>query len=81
MVMISAKENMAGLKIPFLAISIIPLDDKAPTKIPTAATVKIVFFLATLDPNAEFKKLTASLLTPTTRSETANKTSAMTIIK
>ena len=66
--MISSKKKTWGLKIPFLAISIIPLEDKAPKATPKLA--KIIIFLneITFEPIAEFKKLTASLLTPTIRS-------------
>jgi len=39
---------------------------------PRLATIKIVLKEATLDPTAEFRKLTASLLTPTTRSTIAS---------
>ena len=41
----------------------------APTKIPIAATIKIVLKRATFEPIAEPKKFTASLLTPTTKSK------------
>lgn len=67
------------MKIPLRAISIIPHERKAPTRIPAAAIQRIVFLEATLDPNEEFKKLTASLVTPTIRSTIAkaiNKTMA-----
>ena len=67
-IMISSKKKTSGLKIPFLAISIIPLEDKAPKAIPQLA--KIIIFLNEIifEPTAEYKKLTASLLTPTIRS-------------
>ena len=59
--------------MPFLATSIIPLEKEAPMRIPSAATAIIAFREAALAPMAEFRKLTASLLTPTTRSEMAKK--------
>ena len=68
MIMISAKTNSAGLKIPFLATSIIPLEVMAPKAIPILATTIMVLKEIALEPIAEFKKLTASLLTPTTKS-------------
>jgi len=46
-----------------------PLEKIAPNKIPTAATATTTLKFATFEPMAEFKKLTASLLTPTIRSE------------
>ena len=57
--MISLKKKASGLKIPFLAISIIPLEEIAPIATPKLA--RIIMFLKeiTLDPIAEFKKLTA----------------------
>src|SRR5690625_191335 len=61
---------MPGLKIPFLGISIIPVEKTAPIITPTLATVKIVFKEAALEPKAEVKKFTASLLTPTTNPAT-----------
>ena len=80
-IMISEKKNMSGLNIPFLATSIIPLEKTAPTATPKLA--KIIIFLTEIafDPSAEFKKLTASLLTPTTRSPIARRPKAMIIIK
>jgi hypothetical protein len=68
----SLKLNMAGIKIPLLAISIIPLENNAPTKTPKLATIIMVRKETALDPIAEFKKFTASLLTPTTRSVIAS---------
>ena len=61
------------MKIPFLATSIIPLEKSVPTRIPILATMRIVFHEATLEPIAEFRKLTASLATPTIRSRIANR--------
>ena len=63
----------SGLKIPFLAISIIPLEDNAPTATPRLASIIIFLNEITLDPIAEFRKFTASLLTPTIKSLTARK--------
>ena len=67
--------------MPFRATSIIPLEKVAPTIIPRAAISIIVLKGAALAPIAEFKKFTASLLTPTIRSAMANANSAITIIK
>ena len=65
--------------MPFLATSIIPLEKMAPIAIPKLATIIMVRMETTFDPMAEFKKLTASLLTPTTRSIAARATRAMII--
>ena len=72
---------MPGLKIPLRATSIIPLEKNAPNKMPTAATAIITRKDAALDPIAEFKKLTASLLTPTIKSDAASKNKIITITK
>ena len=72
-IIISLKKKASGLKIPFLAISIIPLEDNAPTATPRLASIIIFLNEITLDPIAEFRKLTASLLTPTIKSLTARK--------
>jgi len=50
-----------------------PLENTAPINTHNPATRKITFLGATLDPIAEFKKLTASLLTHTIKSKKANK--------
>jgi hypothetical protein len=71
--MISEKKNIWGWKIPFLATSIIPLEKVAPNKTPTAATIIIILKGAAFDPIAEFKKFTASLLTPTIKLEMVSK--------
>ena len=71
--MISSKKKSSGLKIPFRATSIKPEENTAPTKTPKPATIKIVRIGTAFDPIAEFKKFTASLLTPTTRSAMASK--------
>ena len=70
---ISLKKKASGLKIPFLAISIIPLEDNAPTATPRLASIIIFLNEITLDPIAEFRKFTASLLTPTIKSLIARK--------
>ena len=77
--MISLNMNSPGLKMPFRATSIIPLENTAPIKIPKLATIIIVLKEITFEPIAEFKKFTASLLTPTTKS-TAAKQARATII-
>ena len=41
-IMISEKKNISGLNIPFLATSIIPLENSAPNAIPKLATIIIV---------------------------------------
>ena len=58
--------------MPWRATSIIPLDRAAPAKTPVAATAMIVLKRAAFAPMAELMKLTASLLTPTTRSNMAS---------
>ena len=80
-IIISLNINSPGLKIPFLATSIIPLENTHPINIPILATIIIVLNDKTFDPIAEFKKLTASLLTPTIRSASANPISAIRIKK
>ena len=67
----SWKLNCSGRKIPCLAMSIMPLLRIAPQKTPIAATMMMVRNRAALEPIAELRKLTASLLTPTHRSEIA----------
>jgi hypothetical protein len=47
---------------------------------PMAAISMTILNGAAFDPRAEFRKLTASLLTPTIRSEMANKNRTATII-
>ena len=56
----------------FRATSIIPLENMTPVIMPRLATVKMTKRGATCDPMAEFRKFTASLVTPTIRSKTAN---------
>jgi hypothetical protein len=48
---------------------------------PALAMRKMVLFVATFEPMAEFKKLTASLLTPTIKSENARINKMMTKTK
>ena len=48
------------------------VDSEAPMKIPIPAMNKIVLNEAAFAPTAEFRKFTASLLTPTIRSKTAS---------
>jgi len=65
----------------FLATSIIPVENVAPTTIPSAAINIITFNGATFEPMAEFRKLTASLLTPTIKSEIARANNTITRIR
>jgi hypothetical protein len=53
----------------------------APKAIPILAVIMMVLTAMALDPKAEFKKLTASLLTPTTKSVMASTASAIIMIK
>ena len=69
----SAKLNICGWKMPDRAISIMPEEKVAPSSTPNVATHIVVLKLAMRDPMAEFKKLTASLLTPTNKSKQASK--------
>ena len=73
MMMISSKKKSSGLKIPFLATSMRPEENTAPTNTPRPATIRIVRMGTALEPMAEFKKFTASLLTPTTKSAMAKR--------
>ena len=68
----SLKLNICGWKIPCRAMSIMPLLNVAPTNTPIDAIIKMVRKRATFAPMAEFRKFTASLLTPTTKSKMAN---------
>ncbi|GFZ90960.1 hypothetical protein GCM10011531_23340 [Aquaticitalea lipolytica] len=79
--MISLNINSCGLKIPLRATSIIPLENTAPIATPKLATIIIVLKETAFEPIAEFKKFTASLLTPTTKSATAKTAKAIIIIK
>ena len=67
----SAKLKYWGWNIPWRAMSIIPLDKEAPRKTPMEAMMMRLRNLAVLEPTAELRKLTASLLTPTMMSEMA----------
>jgi hypothetical protein len=58
-----------------------PLEKIAPIATPTLATIIMVLKEIAFEPMAEFKKLTASLLIPTTRSAIAKKASAIIIYK
>ncbi len=62
---------MFGLKMPLRAISIMPLEKVHPKSTPAPATNMMRLYEAALQPKAELKKLTASLLTPTKRSNAA----------
>jgi len=67
--------------MPFLATSIIPLEKVVPTRIPKAAIAIMTLKGAALEPIAEFRKFTASLLTPTTRSDIASANNIITIMR
>ena len=69
---------MSGWKIPLRATSIMPFENEAPINIPAAAIKKINHFGAAFEPMAELRKFTASLLTPTIKSEIANAKSTTT---
>ena len=69
----SLKLNIWGWKIPCRAMSIMPLLIEAPTNTPMEAIIRMVRKRATFAPMAEFRKFTASLLTPTIKSMTANR--------
>ena len=58
--------------MPCRATSIIPALITAPTTTPMEAMSIMVLNFATFAPMAELRKFTASLLTPTKRSNTAN---------
>ena len=73
----SSNIYMLGLKIPFLATSIIPLDVTAPKKTPILAIIMTFLSEMAFEPIAEFRKFTASLLTPTTKSTTASAAKAI----
>ena len=79
MIMISWKEKYCGLKMPFRATSIIPFENTAPTRTPAAAMARIILKGAAFEPMAELRKFTASLLTPTIRSEIASRKRTATI--
>src|SRR5690606_25254774 len=75
-IIISSKVNCQGLKMPLRATSIKPEEKTAPIATPKLATIKIVLKDAAFEPTAALRKLTASLLTPTTRSTMARKNKA-----
>jgi len=62
-------------------MSIMPLERAAPMNTPIPAINSIVLKDAALAPTADCRKLTASLLTPTTRSKTARTNRKMTMHK
>ena len=78
--MMLSKVKKLGTNIPFRATSIMPSEDTAPARTPIEAIIRIVLNEATFDPIAEFKKLAASLLTPTVRSMIAKQKSTNTNI-
>jgi len=63
--------NIVGLKNPERATSIIPLEKRVPTTTPRLATIRMIWRGATFEPKEELRKFTASLATPTTRSDVA----------
>ena len=77
----SLKLNIEGTKIPLRAISIIPLEKSAPHATAILETIMIVLNETALEPIAEFRKFTASLLTPTIKSEIAKANSITINIK
>lgn len=79
--MISSKLNAPGLKIPLRATSIIPLEKNAPSAIPKLAKIMILRKDMALEPMAELRKFTASLLTPTIKSPIAKRTNKTTVYK
>ena len=81
MVITSLKEKLEGFMMPWRATSIMPEDITAPTSTPHEAMISTVRNLATRAPTADCKKLTASLLTPTNKSNTAKHSRKTTIHK
>ena len=67
--------------MPWRAMSIMPLLSTQPRNTPTEAMHTKVRNLAAREPMAEFRKLTASLLTPTQRSKVASRKRNITIPK
>ena len=61
-----------GWKMPLRATSIMPEENITPASMPRLAITMITVRGATLDPIDELRKLTASLLTPTIRSDMAS---------
>ena len=78
-VITSSKLNWSGLIIPWRATSIMPVDITAPIPTPIEAMTRTVLNFATLAPMADCRKLTASLLTPTNRSNIARLSKKTTI--
>jgi hypothetical protein len=58
-----------------------PLEKVEPTITPSPAIARIILKGATLEPIAELRKLAASLVTPTMRSEIASKNKMITKIR
>jgi hypothetical protein len=58
-----------------------PLEKVVPTTIPALAMIMMMKRGAALDPMEELRKLTASLLTPTMRSDIARANRMITMIK
>ncbi len=77
----SLKLKLLGFIMPCLATSIIPDDMTAPSITPKEAMIRTVRNLATLAPIADCRKLTASLETPTNRSNTAKQSRKITIMR
>jgi hypothetical protein len=78
-IMISRKINSLVLKINYRATSNKKLEKTAPIVTPILATIISVLKEIALEPIAEFKKFTASLLTPTTKSAIARMARAIII--
>ena len=68
--MISSKLNMDGTNTPLRATAIMPLEKTAPSSTPAAATATTVLRRAALQPREAFRKLQASLVTPTISPDT-----------
>ncbi len=77
----SWKVKFVGCITPWRATSIIPADISAPSNTPSEAIINTVLNRATLAPMAEVRKFTASLLTPTNKSNTASVSRNNTTIK
>ena len=57
--------------MPLRATSIIPLEVMTPMRMPAVATSRMTRIEAALEPMAELRKFTASLVTPTKRPDMA----------
>ena len=66
--MYEVRNSMARIMVKAILPTIKPLEKTAPQAMPRLATIIIVLKDIALEPKAEFKKLTASLLTPSTKS-------------